>query len=322
MLSAIKEMSAVTYNDKSMAQIGWTTQFSKVQNLIGLTRAATPQSFAQALAGWQNRQMPRLMPDGKLGKTTWGRMKPLLVTVAAIGPVPLWVKMPPSRPPQSDVEPLGPLVRFAGEPTWIGVARNEKLRWDATRWGMTSEQLDETERHTDMDEAYFVASPRWGNITHDLGEGPGRQNRDWCAAFVNYCLHRAGHSHTGSAGAASFAKRSSWSFDALEEPRVGCVIVLGERPGSHVSFLADVRSLPENPRGDVAIRDLPSAGVLLLGGNQSKTVCEKRYRRSLLSARGHNGVVSPYFWPLQGGSNCNISLPTARAHGCNYIHSA
>ncbi len=319
MLSPIKERSAVSYNDKSMSKVGWTEQFAKVASLLAINGAATRQSFAQALASWQSSQTPRLTPDGKLGKTTWRRMKPMLVRVAAAGSVPTWVDLPRPRPQQSEIVPLGALSG-GGQASWMGVARLEMRRWILERSKMTALQMGKAEEYTDMDEAYFAASPRWGNVTHDLGEGPGRQNRDWCAAFVNYCLHRAGFSHTGSAGAGSFARRASWSFDALLEPRVGCVIVLGARPGSHVGFLADVRSLPTNPRGDVEVRELPRAGVLLLGGNQSQTVCERRFRRSLVSARGMNGVVSPYFWPLQGGVNCNISFPTARPHGCNYIH--
>lgn len=319
-LSKIKERDAVSYNGKSMTKIGWTDQFPKVANLVAPGGAATPQSFAQALANWQGRQ--KLKPDGKLGKASWAKIKPLLVTVAAVGSVPMWVTLPPPRPMQSDVEPLGSLSGGAGEPDWIRVARQEMLRWDQLRNDISARQGRRTEEHTNMDEGYFAASPRWGNVTHRIGEGPGRQNRDWCASFVNYCLHRAGFSHTGSAGAGSFAKNNLWSFDALEEPRVGCIIVLGERPGSHVGFLANTRSLPTNPRGDVTLRELPPAGVMMLGGNQSQRVCEKRYRRSLLSARGANGVVSPYFWPLQGGANCNLSLPTARAHGCNYAHDA
>lgn len=320
-LSPIKERSAVSYNNKSMKQIGWSKQFTKVATLLAIRGTATRQSFAQSLASWQGGQKPPLKPDGKLGKTTWRQMKPMLVRVAAVGSLPAWVNQPPARPPQSVIAPqIGLVGGFAGA-SWMGVARHEMVGWNLERGGMTALQQQKTEEFTDTDESYFAASPRWGNVTHDLGVGPGRRNRDWCAAFVNYCLHRAGFSHTGSAGAASFAKRSSWSFNSLEEPRVGCVIVLGERPGSHVGFLADVTSLPTNPRGDVEVRELPRAGVLLLGGNQTQRVCENRFRRSLLSARGRNGVVSPYFWPLQGGANCNISFTTARAHGCNYTHN-
>ena len=320
-LSPIKERSAVSYNDKSMKQIGWAKQFSKVAILLAISGTATRQSFAQSLASWQSGQRPPLKPDGKLGKTTWKRMKPMLVrVVAAVGSLPTWVNLPPARPQQSEIVPLG-LPGGIGGSGWMGAARHEMVGWNLERSEMTARQQRATEESTDMDESYFAASPRWGNVTHDLGVGPGRQNRDWCAAFVNYCLHRAGFSHTGSAGAGSFAKRSHWSFNSLEEPRVGCVIVLGARPGSHVGFLANVTSLPTNPRGDVEVRELPRAGVLLLGGNQSQRVCEKRFRRSLVSARGNNGVVSPYFWPLQGAANCNISFPTARSHGCNYTHN-
>ncbi len=319
-LSNIKERSAVSYNNKSMKRIGWAKQFAKVANLLAINGIATRQSFAQSLATWQGKQTPPLKPDGKLGKMTWRRMQPMLVNVAGVGTLPTWVKQTPARPPQSEIAPQVGLGGLNGA-SWMGIARHEMNGWDQERSGMTAAQQQATEEFTDVDESYFAASPRWGNVTHDIGVGPGRGNRDWCAAFVNYCLHRAGFSHTGSAGAASFAKRHLWSFDSLEEPRVGCVIVLGERPGSHVGFLADVTGLPTNPQADVAVRDLPRGGVRLLGGNQMQRVCENTYRRSLLSARGDNGVISPYFWPLQGTPNCNISFTTARAHGCSYTHN-
>ena len=244
-LSRIQERSAVSYNGRNMRKIGWARQYTQVANLVSPGGASTPQDFAQALAIWQDNN--RLTSDGMLGRTSWATIRPMLATVAPVGSTPPWVTQPPPRPEASEIIPLGPLPSGAGEPSWIGVAREEMLHWDHAREGMSARQRGTTEQHTTMDETYFGAAPRWGNVTHEIGVGPGRENRDWCAAFVNYCLHRAGFSHTGSAGAGSFARGHLWSFEALTEPRVGCVIVLGPGAGSHVGFFGPYMGFANEP---------------------------------------------------------------------------
>lgn len=318
-LTPREEANAVRYNRRKMAAVGWRPDFPRLTRFFSPQNVRTPELFAHSVHKWQS-QNPPLEPDGKLGSKTWRRLRAALPNLGgATVPIPAWVGAAPVRPPLSTVDPF--TLGGVG-PLWYRVAQAQKRAWDAGMAGWSEEDRERPEEHVTWDEEYFAASPRWGNHTHDVGERP-RANADWCAAFVNYCLHRAGYSHTGSAGAASFASRSRWHFNALEEPQVGCIIVLGLSSGSHVGFLADTQGLPSAPDGDVLVRDLPRGGVELLGGNQSQRVRYKHYsNRNLLAARGRNGVVSPYFKPLRGPATCNIDLSTAHPHHCHHPHTA
>lgn len=207
------------------------------------------------------------------------------------------------------------------------VAREQERRWatQVESWRDAGINIEDPETELVWDEAYFAAAPRWGDETHALGETPTVQNRDWCAAFVNYCLHRAGYSHTGSAGAHSFLWRWAWHFDARPEPQQGCVVVVGNAEtgrGAHVAFLDRWSNLPDNPGGHVENRS--GRSFTLLGGNQSGRVNSRpepvRRTRDLLATRGRNGVTSPYLWPRVGPINCTTSavIPTAQPHHCHY----
>lgn len=215
-----------------------------------------------------------------------------------------------STPALSPVTSL-PLAGLVDAP-WMWVAKYQMALWNASG-------MPKVEQDTDWDEAYFTASPYYGGKVHDLGTSIRRQNLDWCAAFVNYCLHRAGYSHTGSAGARSFLRNSRWRFEALDEPRVGCVIVVGPPNGQHVGFLASTDGLKAARGRDVKA---PGRGFKLLGGNQSNTVKVKNERRDLVAARDLSRNRSPYLWPLRGNPNCNIGLTTAASHFCGHPHKA
>lgn len=95
----------------------------------------------------------------------------------------------------------------------------------------------------------------------------GGDETDWCAAFVNYCLVRAGFRGTGHPGARSF----SWkSFGvAVDAPLRGAVAVL--RKKSAARTIKD--SVWISGPGHVGfVHSWTSAAVVLLGGNQRDAV--------------------------------------------------
>jgi uncharacterized protein (TIGR02594 family) len=263
------------------------------------------EAFAQAVADWQARHRP-LESDGKLGPNTWRRMRSVLgISGSAPGGT-------------AGSEPLRP----AGVgPLWLQVAQAEKNRWDTAIAGMSASQQSIAEFHMSRDEQYFMASPYYGGRVKAPGVIPANNRRlDWCAAFANWCLHRAGYSHTGNAGANSFIVRRMWRFSALTEPRQGCVTVVGNGArGAHVAFLWDWSNLPSSPNGHVVISG--SRRISILGGNQSQRITIKSERRRMMAARGHNGVTSPYLWPEHGEANCNHVPATQHGHYCGNIHS-
>jgi len=200
-------------------------------------------------------------------------------------------------------------------PLWMQYANQERKRW---------ESIVETE--VDIDEQYFMASPFFGATRHTDGQAArDGTNIHWCAAFVNWCLHRSGYSHTGNGSNESFRKRSKWHFNALKEPKKGCVILLGHSKNgtrsNHVAFLDSWKKLPSgsNEIGDTWISG--AKRLKLLGGNQGDRVKVKNYyEKKIYAAKGLNGVTSPYLWPLRGPDTCSIaSVPTKSGHfcGCN-----
>lgn len=309
--------NAVHYNTRNARKVGWADRYAQIASIFGLDRMTpSPEGFAQAVADWQAANPP-LKPDGKLGPKTWTQLEPHTRFSTAPVPLPGWLQQP-SVP----ISPrIAPAPRAGTGPAWMQIAEAERQRWNTEIASWTDQgRARNAERFLDWDEAYFAAAPMWGGRVHEIGDTPREgRNLHWCAAFVNYCLHRAGYSHTGSAGAGSFVQSGSWAFQALEEPREGCVIVVGNASPAHVAFLQSFRGLPRNPGGDV--QNTESVTIRLLGGNQSDRITISNDRRNLLSARGRNGVVSPYLWPEVGAPNCNISLPTEQAHYCRYIHS-
>ncbi len=203
---------------------------------------------------------------------------------------------------------------------WLRVARDEQKSWDHRIKLGAVRNPAHAEAEMSRDEEYFQAAPFYGGSVKPPGQIPNNAWRlDWCAAFANYCLHLSGHSHTGNAGAHSFTNSSLWWFNALPEPRSGCVVVVGSgNRGQHVAFLWDCQHLPANPDGNVAITG--NRVLNLLGGNQSNRINIKRETRTMLAARGRNGIRSPYLWPLRGPANCNHIPPSIAGHFCGNIH--
>lgn len=315
-LTPQKAAKAARYNTRKAQSIGWDQRYAQLVSIFELDRMTpTPEGFAQAVADWQANNPP-LTVDGMLGPGTWARLEPHTLFSTAPVPLPAWLQAPAPAPPRQV-----PAPRIGSGPLWMQVAEAQRQRWNAeiADWADQSRRSD-AEQYLDWDEQYFAASPMWGGVVHDPGETPrAGRNMHWCAAFVNYCLHRAGYSHTGSAGAGSFIQSHSWHFEALREPRQGCVVVVGRSSPAHVAFLYDFSGLPSDPGGNV--RNTSSVTIRLLGGNQDDRITISNDRRNLLAARGRNGVRSPYLWPEVGPARCNIELPTERQHYCRHIHS-
>ncbi len=305
-LTSSQLSQAVQYNATHGRDVGWMAYEEQVLTELGFSSVCpSSEAFANAVADWQDRHRP-LTPDGKLGSNTWSRMRTVL-GIAGGG-----------TGGSAATEPL----HLAGSgPLWLQVAQAEKNRWDEAIAGMTASQRRIAEFYMSRDEEYFMASPYFGGRVKDPGVIPRNEGRlDWCAAFANWCLHRAGFSHTGNAGANSFVVRSMWRFEALTEPRCGCVTVVGNGArGAHVAFLWDWENLPSHPGGHVEITG--SRRLMILGGNQGQRISIKSERRRMLSARGSNGVTSPYLWPVRGSANCNHVPPTEHGHYCGNIHS-
>ena len=88
----------------------------------------------------------------------------------------------------------------------------------------------------------------------------------WCSSFVNWVIETAGLKGTKSAAALSWR---SWG-KALASPSHGCIAVMDYGRGrGHVGFVA----------GRTA-----SDSLVLLGGNQSNSVCLRSFRRSSIVA--------------------------------------
>jgi uncharacterized protein (TIGR02594 family) len=301
------------YNQKRGRRVGWTAHWSGVCRILGISNGAlSREDFSQYVAQFQKAR--KLKDDGMLGPDTWRRMSGEARVALKVLPLPNW--LPQAAPKKSpiravSVEPLN------FEAPWMAIALSEQ----ASNW-MNDDEHAIVEGDTRVDEGYFEACPYMGGEAWKLSDRQKLKinNRHWCAAFVNYCLHRAGYSHTGSAGAFSFKQTRRWRFEALSEPRRGCVIVMEHnRDGfDHVAFLDKVGDLPSNPRGDIDASDY--SGFTLLGGNQGgDSVNSKRFVNwTFFATRDSFGNKSPYLYPIraEGEANCNVELPTAGPHYC------
>jgi uncharacterized protein (TIGR02594 family) len=314
-LSPEDARKAARYNLRNASRVGWPARWTQIASILEIGPVSiTAEEFAQRLADWQAANRP-LTGDGMLGNRTWDRMEPLTRFSTAARPRPGW--LPGDAPAQPRAPTLGP----AGDAPWMQIAEAQMQRWDAEIAGLPPERRAVAERHLDWDEEYFAAAPYWGGRVHNVGDRPSTdRSPHWCAAFVNYCLHRTGYSHTGSAGAGSFVARGRWRFQALTSPRRGCIAVVGGGSPAHVAFLWEFRGLPDDPRGDV--ENDRSVVVKLLGGNQSQRVKISNEGRNLLAATDSRGVRSPYLWPEIGEATCNVDVPTARPHFCYHVHAS
>lgn len=217
----------------------------------------------------------------------------------------------------------GTTMESGGRAPWLKLAIEESSRWKSIKG---------RDKGVDIDNQYFMASPYFGSSTHADGEIP-RTNEHWCAAFVNYCLHRTGYSHTGNASNNSFLRKpgsvkGGWHFNALRRPEKGCIICISHsltaKKSNHVSFLWSWKNLPEVKPGKTSIDDVEVTGAKrleLYGGNQSDTLKTKSYYgRKMFSVQGINGVKSPYLWPIRGPGTCTIkSVPSSHDHYCGVI---
>ncbi|MEM9223345.1 MAG: CHAP domain-containing protein [Pseudomonadota bacterium] len=311
-LSRAEAIEAGQYNKKRARRVGWSGRWNGVCQALGVASPqVTPEDFSELVASWQSRHKP-LKPDGKLGNETWRRMLPATQYGYGAVPAPHWLpKGPPHR------APVGRVRTTNFDNPWMDIAKDEMT----THWRQGNKPI--WEKNSDVDEGYFECCPYFGKRRHEAGAPRNIDNNAWCAAFVNFCLHTAGYSHTGSSGAMSFRKRKYWDFEALPEPKRGCVIVCESGSYDHVAFLDEWGDddLPANPRGDVDGKR--SRKLHLLGGNQSKkgTVNSKSYNTwKLRAAKDKWGNRSPYLWPLQGEDhNCNCELETARPHHCGLL---
>jgi len=141
--------------------------------------------------------------------------------------------------------------------------------WTAKEQVGVNEQLPNGRANPDV-KAMFAAVDGYNPETVDCRKVP------WCAVFINWALQNGkGGPGTRSAGARSFSR--SRNFTKLEEPRIGCIVVMwrgqyddGEH--GHVGFYA----------GD------GGRYINVLGGNQGDAVGIAKFPKSR---------VIGYFWP-------------------------
>ena len=308
MLSSKKLTDAVAYNYRKAHSVGWPKQFQVVSSQIDVDSRVDAAAFAQAVATWQSVQKPPLKVDGKLGNQTFQAMKSARRVPGGTTRAPDWIETKSLPVP----EPNGK------GPRWLQYAQAEMDAWnlEIVTW-TDDDKIKVAEKHMSRDEDYFLASPYFGGKVKPRGTRPDNSlRRHWCAAFVNFCLHSAGYSHTGSAGAHSFITRRLWRFDALKKPKPGCVVAVGSgKRASHVGFIWSSKNLPENPDGNVA---MTKGRVLqMLGGNQrGERVTIRPETKRLMAVKGYNGVTSPYLWPRVGNPNCNLDPSTEQPHFC------
>lgn len=138
----------------------------------------------------------------------------------------------------------------------------------------------------------------------DLEEGEwARDSTPWCSAFVNWCLAQAGIEGTDSGWARSW---SEWG-EPIDPPRLGAIAVW-----------ARGRKSSDEPvvTGHVAffVEDLGDS-LLVLGGNQSDSVCLKAYPKTgYLSDTVRSGAavrelyeLIGYRWPSPAGGSPKVS---------------
>lgn len=139
--------------------------------------------------------------------------------------------------------------------------------------------------------------PKWTNIARSMigtTEGAGAKNNPivvsmyalsghpevkadstpWCAAFVGYCLKKAGLRNTGTLWALHYATYGQ----KLKAPVIGAIATKKRDGGGHVFFVVD----------------FDNTYVWGLGGNQRDAVNVMRYRRDeLVSYNWPDGIALP-----------------------------
>jgi|GEM_PF-2201436 len=308
-----KAAKAGHYNRKHARRIGWSSHWPGVCHVLKIANGnILPEDFGQYVARFQADQ--RLKTDGMLGTDTWRRMLPLAKAGPGSMAQPPW--LPKALPRTSPVRAVSPAISNGPTP-WMDVA----LAQQTAHWiGEDGKAVKGSA--SQVDDGYFEACPYMGEKVWELDNHAHRktEGRAWCAAFVNYCLHTTGYSHTGSTGAFSFRRRDLWRFKALQEPVRGCVIVLksNSKNWHHVAFLDEPGDLPSGQTTHLNTRGLK--GIKLLGGNQGgRTVCSTVFTNcTFYAAKDKDKKKSPYLFPVRGedNPNCNVELPTAAPHFC------
>jgi uncharacterized protein (TIGR02594 family) len=108
----------------------------------------------------------------------------------------------------------------------------------------------------------------------------GANGEPWCAIFVNAMLESSGIRGTRSPAAASFTE--SPLFRRLEGPQLGCLCTFTRPGGNHVAFYTGSDS---------------SGRLLILGGNQSDSVCIEAHSTDTLTG---------FWWPVQDTSQADV----------------
>ncbi len=76
-LSGLALASAVEYNKKKAKSVGWYNCFDEiVASVLKLNHSPNEETFAQEVADWQSKN--NLNDDGKIGPSTWNKMKRVL----------------------------------------------------------------------------------------------------------------------------------------------------------------------------------------------------------------------------------------------------
>ncbi|MET1414697.1 hypothetical protein ABVF61_20665 [Roseibium sp. HPY-6] len=312
-LSEQQARKAARYNAKRARRIGWSHHWSGVCRVLKISNGLLQaDDFSQFVAQFQMTR--KLNPDGMLGEDTWRQMQAEARVVIRNLPPPPW--LPVSAPGRSPIKAIAVEALNLNAP-WMDVALRER----ETNW-LNDDGSAVVEGDTRVDEGYFEACPYMGKRAWERKKSHERdlENDHWCSAFVNFCLHTAGYSHTGSTGAFSFLHRRRWRFQALDEPKRGCVIVMkhNKKKWHHVAFLDEVGDLPSNPKGDINSKKYD--GYTILGGNQGGNSVNSKefYNWTFYDAKDQYGNRSPYLYPLRGteDANCNVELPTAAPHFC------
>jgi len=312
-LTPEKAKKAGRYNAKRARRIGWPRHWSGVCRVLNVSDGnVSAEDFGQHVAKYQVDQ--KLKPDGMLGTDTWRRMGASAKIALKVIPMPAW--LPKAAPKRSPIKAVSAEVLNLDAP-WMAIAEQER----DTNWRNDDETVI-VEGKSRVDEGYFEACPYLGGEAwvYEKRHKRNKDNRHWCAAFVNYCLHTTGYSHTGSGGAFSFKQTKRWRFEALSEPTRGCVMIMEDNKNGfdHVAFLDKVGDLPSDPKDDITGSDYK--GFTLLGGNQGAgTVNSKRFSNwTFFAAKDKFGNKSPYLFPIkgEGEANCNVELATAGAHYC------
>jgi len=139
----------------------------------------------------------------------------------------------------------------------------------------------------------FNNNPRIIEYHKTTSLGASEDEVSWCAAFVGWCLIKAGYTSTKSALARSYI---NWGV-ALSAPRFGAVVVF--RRGNNPTF------------GHVAfVQKFDANYIYCLGGNQSDSVKVSRFpRSSVLGFRWPGAATTQAAAPKQKNGKWSEPIP-------------